>query len=255
MTLSVVLYCGVCLLLLSVAFLLKPPRMLGIPNRMTAVAMGLVSLSVVGVAALWPAPRTRTAKDVTLLSRALPQYQFEERHEIGICAPAPRILEAVRQVTAAEIRSLRLLMAIRGHAGDAPANEPLLDAGQRSGFVWLGEIPSREIALGMGVPLWGASSPDIADAGLLRIQLLSARNDPGRFAHLELRSYPKAVMHFLVKDGTGGCHRLVTRTRIAAKGSDSLWKVAIYWRLLYPGSVIVRQQWLEAIKRRAEQPE
>lgn len=257
MTFSVVLYFGLCLLLLSVLALWRPPRALGIPNRMTALALALVALTVVAVAAAWPPPRTRTSKDGSLLSNALPEYQFEERHEIGICATGPRILEAVRLVTADEVPLLGLLMRVRGLPldGEAERKLPLVEIAQRRGFVWLGEQPAREIVLGTGGPFWAAGTTDIADAGLLRIQLLSSRNDPGRFAHLELRGYPKAVIQFLVTGSPGECHTLQTVTRIGTATPESLRKFAVYWRLIHPGSALIRTRWLEAVKRRAEQPE
>ena len=251
MTLSVVLYCGLCLFVFSAGGLIRPMRRLGIPNRMTAAALALVALTIAGAAALWPAPRTRTAKDSSLLSAALPQYQFDERHEIDVCATKPRILEAVRLVRPEEVALLELLLRVRA----LPIEEgtaPLLERVQRSGFVWLGERPAREIVLGTGGPFWAAGAVDIADAGLLRIQLLSSKNDPGRFAHLELRGYPKAVLQFLVEEGAGDCHRLVTQTRIGATTPESVRKFAAYWRLIHPGSALIRRMWLEAIKRRAE---
>ncbi|MBL8230922.1 MAG: hypothetical protein JNL98_20680 [Bryobacterales bacterium] len=256
MTLSLVLYCGLFLLLVSVAALVRPLRRMGIPNRMVATALMLVSLTMIGAVLAWPVPRTKSGNKDTLLGRSLPQYQFDEHHEVTICAPPARIMEAVRGVSAEEIRFFRALIAIRRlhRVSSAREKEPLLEVAQRGGFVALGEIADREIALGTAGPFWAAGVSDIADAGLLRIQLLSSKNDPARFAHLELRGYPKAVIHFLLKEGAGGCHVLVTETRIGAPVADSARKFARYWRLIYPGSALIRVMWLDAIKRRAEMP-
>lgn len=254
MTLSLVLYCGLFLLLASMAALVRPLRRIGIPNRMIAAALMLVALTMIGVVVMWPVPRTRNSSPDTLLGRSLQQYQFDEHHEITICAPPARIMDAVRGVSAEEIRFFRTLIAIRRlHRVDrAREKEPLLDVAQRGGFVALGEVPNQEIALGTGGPFWAMGVSDIADAGLLRIQLLSSKNDPARFAHLDLRGYPKAVIHFLAKEGAGGCHVLATETRIGAPVAESARKFAVYWRLIYPGSALIRVMWLDAIKRRAE---
>jgi len=49
-------------------------------------------------------------------------------------------------------------------------------------------------------------------------------------------------------DGT----MLSTETRVLAESADGLRGFTAYWRAIYPGSSIIRTEWLRAIKRRAE---
>jgi len=59
-------------------------------------------------------------------------------------------------------------------------------------------------------------------------------------------------MNFLVTpDGTGGS-RVSTETRVYANDAASRRRFGAYWRLIYPGSALIRLMWLRAIARRAE---
>jgi hypothetical protein len=55
--------------------------------------------------------------------------------------------------------------------------------------------------------------------------------------------------HLEEKDGSV---QLVTQTRIQATDSVAERRFAAYWRLIYPGSALIRRMWLRAIRDRAE---
>jgi len=59
-------------------------------------------------------------------------------------------------------------------------------------------------------------------------------------------------MNFNVEDAGGGMSRLVTQTRVAATDAEAERAFARYWRVIYPGSALIRRMWLRAIKARAE---
>jgi hypothetical protein len=62
-------------------------------------------------------------------------------------------------------------------------------------------------------------------------------------------------MSFLVEaDGAGGAW-VRTETRVAATDAGSRRRFARYWRLIYPGSALIRRMWLRAIRKRAEAAE
>ena len=48
--------------------------------------------------------------------------------------------------------------------------------------------------------------------------------------------------------------RLTTETRVFTTDAMIRRRFAAYWRVIYPGSSIIRMMWLRAIKRRAELP-
>jgi hypothetical protein len=59
-----------------------------------------------------------------------------------------------------------------------------------------------------------------------------------------------AAMNFRVIPHGSMC-TLVTETRVHATDAAAKRRFAVYWRIIHPGSDIIRRGWLDAIKRRA----
>src|SRR3970282_2309180 len=60
-----------------------------------------------------------------------------------------------------------------------------------------------------------------------------------------------ATMNFSVTpDGLGGSV-VSTETRVFANSASARRRFAAYWRIIYPGSAIIRRMWLRALPRRA----
>lgn len=185
------------------------------------------------------------------LDHFLPSYHFNEVHAITIHASPERIYRAVKDVTPSEMPIFTLLISLRalpalltGKRRRSSSNtQPLLGQALARSFVLLAEQPNREVAIGTIGQFWRASGGTykIADA-----QEFLAANPPG---------YAKAAMNFVIyrKPGTGDT-RLRTETRIHIPEPTARKRFAAYWRVIYPGSAIIRLAWLRAIKRRAERP-
>lgn len=229
-------YAGGIAALAGLVSLVKPLRFLGLNRRRSgAIVLGAgVACAIVGFGL--PAPLVRVAAAHTRLDAVMPVYHFHEVHEVRVKAPPPRILEAVRGVTAGEIRLFRTLTWIRSpRLGarsresilDAPENKPILDVALRSGFVELGG-DDREVVFG----------------SLLRLSP-SATGAP---------RHARTAMNFLVEEETGGWSRLSTETRVLGSDDGARRSFALYWRTIYPGSALIRRMWLQAVKRRAEAP-
>jgi hypothetical protein len=69
---------------------------------------------------------------------------------------------------------------------------------------------------------------------------------------LRAPGFALASMNFLVEPSIGNSCLVTTETRVYATDSASVSKFGRYWRLIYPGSTLIRRMWLRAIKRRAE---
>jgi hypothetical protein len=59
-------------------------------------------------------------------------------------------------------------------------------------------------------------------------------------------------MNFLVRPDNHGGSTISTETRIYANTPAALRQFVVYWRIIHPGSDIIRRMWLRAIKQRAE---
>lgn len=188
----------------------------------------------------------RVAIPGTHLDEFVPTYQFSEFHSITVSAPKERAFRAIRTVTASEILLFRTLTWIRrfGRPGaegilNAPPHDPLLDVAIRTSFLLLAEEPNREFVVGtivFGPPGWRKRirpSPEI----------FKAIREPG---------FALAAMNFVVSDAGPGTCTVSTETRVYATCMPSRSRFAAYWRLIYPGSALIRRMWLRAIARRAE---
>ncbi len=217
MRLSVVLYLG--LLLIAVALMLawRRPR--------AAATVLLIGLVLVLAAVFWPAAVHHASSREAHLDEAMPAWQFNEVHSVHVNAPPRKVFDSIRPVTAGEIQFFRTLIAIRRLGRpmppgilNAPENEPLLDLATRTTFHYVADDPPREI---------------VVETVVVR-------------PHAAI-----ATMNFKVRpEGAGS--RLSTETRVYANTDAARRRFAIYWRVIHPGSDIIRRSWLRAIKRRAE---
>ena len=243
---TLLIYAGLLLLLAGLLSLVRPLRFLRIRNRREAAAVFAGGLILaIGGAAL-PAPLERASGPRTLLDDFVPAYQFHESHSARIRASRDAVDRAMRMVTAKEIRFFRTLTWIRSPRLSrsretilAPsADRPILDVALGSGFLLLAHEPGRELVFGtiLGLP-FTADRPRAAGFG--------AFDRPG---------FCKVAMNFLLREQGDGEILLTTETRIFATDSPARRRFAVYWRVISPGSALIRRSWLAAIKRRAENP-
>jgi hypothetical protein len=215
-------------------------------RRRGAIAAVAGALMMIVAFAL-PAREKRAVARASMLDEWMPVWQFDEHHDIHIAAPPDRVYTALHQVTANEIALFKTLTSIRRGFRKAPQNilnapddKPLLDVATSSGFIWLTDVRPGEMVIGTVV---------IAPPGSGGKRRLT----PELFGGKTLRpGVALAAMNFVVtSDGRGGSN-VTTETRVYANDEESLRKFKRYWRVIHPGSDIIRRMWLRAVKRRAE---
>ena len=64
---------------------------------------------------------------------------------------------------------------------------------------------------------------------------------------------PAIAMNFRIEEVDAAHCTLNTETRVYVTGFHVLHGFAGYWRMIYPGSSLIRYEWLRAIQRRAEE--
>jgi hypothetical protein len=240
--LSTLAYAGIVAALLGLANLAHPFRFMGVRKRAVG-ALGLAGGAVLTLAALfWPASTVRVAQPRTRLDEIMPEYQFSERHSARVHARPERAMEAVRQSTLGDMKSLATLLRIRGavlripDTGGLPRDKRVLDAFSAPGVV-RGD-GEREI-----VVCW------IAD---LRAKRLAEVRTLQEFAAYREQSAVKMAFNFSVEEAGEGWSTISTQTRVAAPDESNRRGMARYWRLIVPGSGLLRRQWLDGIRARAE---
>jgi hypothetical protein len=192
-------------------------------TRRTGAALIAGGMGLAAAALAWPVSEDRVVTKVTHLDEAMPRWQFNEVHAIHVDADPTRVYDAIRAVRADEIALFKTLVAIRRGGRKGPESilnpgedKPLLDVATQTTFRYLADEPPREIVVGTHI----------------------ARG-------------VEATMNFLVTPEAHGC-RVTTETRVFADNAAAARRFAVYWRVIHPGSDLIRRGWLRAIKRRAQ---
>ena len=241
---SAIVYAGLVTAFVGFVSVLLPLRWLRIRTRRRGAAILAIGVLIVVIGFVLPAPEQRVAKAETHLDESMPRWQFREHHEARVAAPPERVFEAIRAVRADEILLFRFLTWLRRGGRDLPENildagteRPLLEVATSSGFIYLAEDSPREMAVGTVV----VAPP--GTRGKLTPEVFRKALPPG---------FALAGMNFLVTpDGEGGSI-VTTETRVYANSDSARRRFAAYWRVIYPGSALIRRMWLRAIVLRAE---
>ncbi len=240
---SVLVYMGLILAAAGVVFVVKPIRRLRVGTRPRGFVLAGVGVLLTGIGFVLPVSESRVTRVETRLDEFAPSWQFREFHTIRVAAPPSRVFDAVQRVRADEILLFRTLTWIR--RGGQPSSPSILNAGEReslidvatqSGFVRLAEDVPRELVIGTVV-----MAPP-GTRGTLTPEVFQKELAPG---------FVLATMNFVVVADGPARSIVSTETRVFANSPSARRRFAVYWRVIYPGSAIIRRMWLRAIDRRA----
>jgi hypothetical protein len=244
MLVPALVYAAILVTLAGLLSLLRPLRWAGIPTRPRAALAVGAGLLTVGTLLLLPAPEARTDRAATRLDEFMPVWQFREYHERRIAAPPAVVFEAKKRLRPDEIFLFRTLIWIRGGGQPPPQSvaeaarrfESLVDIATHSTFIYLADDPPREFVLGTVVG-WPPGPRRTLTAQMFREPL-----PPG---------FALATINFLVTPDAAGGSLASTETRVFTNSPASTRRFAAYWRLIYPGSALIRRMSLRAVERRA----
>ena len=238
---------GLATTLLGLVSVLLPLRFLRIRTRARGALVSFTGVLLTAAAVTLPARESTVGRVESALDRALPTFQFNEVHSITVAAGPQEIYRAIKNVTAADISFFRTLVWLRrfGRPGpenilNSPAHRPLLDVATNTTFVTLADTP-KEIVVGTVV----VAPPSVSRS--------VRRPTSGEFVELRSRSgFALAAMNFEIKPVGNGTCVVSTETRVYATDLRARRRFAAYWRVIYPGSALIRRMWLRAIRQRAE---
>jgi hypothetical protein len=237
---TLLVYFGLLLLLVGIIAVIHPIRRLRLTTRLRGAWIATAGMLLVLLGWSLPVPEMR-AVGATRLDEILPRYHFSEHHERHIAATPAEVWRALHEVTAADIRFFRTLTTIRrfGRPGpedilNAPEHRPILDVALSTSFVTLASDLNREIVVGTTV---------IAPSGV------DVPRTPDEFRTVSALGFAVAAMNFRIDAQPNGGSLLTTDTRVFATDPSSRRRFARYWSLIYPGSALIRRQWLAAVAR------
>jgi hypothetical protein len=242
---SYIFWIGVILALIGVISLLKPLVFLFIFNRLIATVVLSVAIALAVTALYWPVPVFNSTSD-RKIDALLPSYSFNEYHEVLVKASQEAVKEALQTTTVGDIPVIRLLIKIRG-----------IDNKQAKD---IGAITTKNQA---GSEIF--STPDfnffVADSSeLIAVMLLNAStNTPPppvktleQFRTFNKPGYIKVAINFRFIAQRDGRTLITTETRNYAMTKEDARLFGRYWRIVYPGSAIIRRVWLDALAKRAK---
>ena len=183
-----------------------------------------------------------SAKLQAVLDEFLSSYDVNEVHTVSTSATPQAVMDAIHHVTPAEVPLLVVLMGIRSlpallRRQRRHVRRPLLDGFRRSGFVTLRQTRDELVMGGVG-RFWQPAG------GLRKIA-------PADFRDFAEPGYAKAAFNFRV-ERLDGRTVVTTETRVATTDQRARRTFTRYWRVIHPGSALIRVAWLRAIRRRAE---
>ncbi|HEX8984355.1 MAG TPA: hypothetical protein VF767_02950 [Bryobacteraceae bacterium] len=241
--LSTLAYAGIVLALGGLANLAIPFRFLGVRKRAAGALVLAGGVALTLAALYWPASMIRVAQARTCLDDIMPEYQFSERHSARIHARPEKVMQSIRHSTFGDLKSLATLLKVRGAVLRTPSHDAgflqdmrILDAFSKSGYLLGGS--EHEIAM---FGAWNAQANRRPEVRTLQ-----------EFADYRKQGTVKMGYNFNVEDAGEGWSTITAETRVVAFDEVTRGGVGRYWRLIVPGSGLLRLQWLEGIKKRAE---
>jgi hypothetical protein len=249
-----IVYAALLTMFIAVLSLLWPRKPVGNRSRRAALLVLAAAMLALVIGANLPSSPTTVERRQSELDRLFPAYQFHEFHSMLVAAPRSAVYASIEQVTPAEIFLFRSLVWLRrlGRHGapsilNPPPHQPLLELASSTSFVPLADVPNEEIVLGTLVAIPSGWRP-------------TAKATPGNYMALANSGQPGfafAGMNFRLQDcplqvTKTPCTLLTTETRIHSSDPATNRRFARYWRVIYPGSSIIRFMWLRAIRKRAE---
>lgn len=189
-----------------------------------------------------------------LLDEFFPAFDARERHVVRISAQPEAVYAALRTAdlsrsivtkTLLTIRALPAWLAAAAAGRPRPARRSgavTLAAFERLGFVVLAERPPVEMLIALQGRFW------TLDGALESLDEATARQPvpPGR---------ARAGWNFALTPEPRGTTVLSTETRILCADAATRRRFLRYWRVIRPGSGLIRRAMLASVKRAAEAEE
>ena len=182
-----------------------------------------------------------------LIDDWLPRYDENEVHSRTIAAEPAEVEAALRALEPGEMRLTSILMTIRSlpailaRSSRPRRSGPLLDGVRRLGFVVLAERPGEQFVLGVVGRPWRPRGDG-----------LDALSGPEAFRAYDRPGSVRCAWDFVLEPDGPGRTRLSTETRIAGTDATGTRAFRRYWRLVHPGSALIRLDMLRAVAKRAE---
>jgi len=242
---------GIIITVISVISLFYPLTFLFILNRTIAVCVILGGILISTISLLCPVKLKHSSTSNQQIDSLLTDFAFNEFHEVRINASIDRVKEVLQVTGVKDIPVAHLLMKLRGIADEN------IDMSDRASNNLVGSDT--------------VSTPDfnffvVAADEWITVMILksviitnnSKRPAPPEIATLEQfklfnePGYVKVAVNFRFIRVNNSVTILTTETRNNGITYKDNRIFGYYWRIIYPGSAIIRRVWLNTIRKKAQ---
>lgn len=239
-------YCiwgGIFIVMLGTFGILFPIRKIGLKTRKRSALVVLAGFVLVSAALFWPPSTTISDGRNGRLDDFMPRYQCSEYHEEIARVPIEEMEQAVLAVNMTDIPAADILLRLRFLFSEhpyEPDTRPFLELTPDSAFLVLDDSNPRDRVYAMvGIPWDEEIAWEVRTA-----EQFNAFKKPG---------FIKIAFNFRIEDKGEKGVLISTETRSLGNDSQAQKIFARYWRVIYPGSSIIRRVWLGAIIDNAKQ--
>lgn len=180
-----------------------------------------------------------------LLDGFIPDYDFVEHHQLIAPASPKALYEAIWAMDMRQRPLIGFLLGLR----ELPYRLTKRDFNSKGlgytfddfielGFIRLGQVPEREVVIGVVGRFWELS-PELMQV------------PPRRFKEFSRPDIAKVATNILVTPLADGRCQLSTETRIQCLGAKAKARFGLYWLLVRVFSGLVRLEWLRLIRDQA----
>ncbi|VEN73160.1 conserved hypothetical protein [Candidatus Desulfarcum epimagneticum] len=168
----------------------------------------------------------------TLIDLYLPEYSFNECHDIVVNRSIERVYQAARNFDLSKSKRIKILFKLRG----LPTERlNLQDFIKDVGFTNLEENPPLENLIGF----WAKT----------KIEPVTGRED---FIHNAISARVKVVWNFRFQKLSRAQTRVSTETRVLCVSPGARVTFGAYWSLIKPFSGAIRKKMLQIIRQDSE---
>jgi hypothetical protein len=235
---------GVIILLLGLISLIKPLVFLFVLNRTIAVYVLFAGLLIITVSLLYPDKISRSTGEL-MLDKIMPEYSSVEYHEIVADASVEEVKQALEVTGVKEVPVVLMLLKLRGIADEnkdmsdkVTNNAPDPGTFVTPDFNFI-IADSTELITVMVIKTYGKTPPPVVST----FEDFIAFDKPG---------FVKVAVNFHFKSLGEGKTLVSTETRNLPVTKRDSRIFNAYWRVIYPGSAIIRRLWLEELCKKTE---
>lgn len=248
---SYLFWIGTIISIIGSVSLFQPLSFLFILNRDIALVVLIVGVLICLASLLYPVKLTLSKTDNQKIDGLIPAFAFNEYHEVKISAPVEKVKEVMQITGVKDIPIAHFLMKIRGIADEnvdmsdrAASNSSNSETISTPDFNFYNVSPDEWIAVMILKSSFISNDKQTpAPPEISSLEQFCSFNNP---------HYVKVAINFRFISLTNNETLLSTETRVNGITPKDSRIFGRYWRIIYPGSAIIRRVWLNTIKKRSE---